>query len=228
MSYTGLVYAIKVKDEFKKSANILSLDQSKFINYVYVGATDTSLQEAYKQHKSKLNKHKSKIFMELFGESNLEIVLIKEYEVLDKGHLEIYVILYMNRLRYQDINILNNTNYEIKPDCKYNCKYCNYRTDYKKDFVKHLKSKEHLNLRLGREEESNLYTYNHNCEYCNYRTDRSDKYNDHLKTKSHMEKSGEEYIPTYKCELCNYSNCSKKNYSKHLKTKSHISKMSGV
>ncbi len=107
MFYIGRIYVIKVKDEFKNSMNILSLDQLKYIQYQYIGSTKLSLKERYKHHKSQFNQCKTRELIELFGELNLEIILVKEYQIVDEKHLFMYETLYMNKLRYQKINILN-------------------------------------------------------------------------------------------------------------------------
>ena len=75
----GKIYKIQVKDDFKNSSNMLSLEQLDYINSIYICSTILSLSKRFKHHKLNHNRCSSKILFNLFGNNNLEIILIKEY-----------------------------------------------------------------------------------------------------------------------------------------------------
>ena len=73
----------------------------------YVGSTTASLKSRWWSHKSKYN-HSKKTngrkcaiyeYFEKYGISQFKIILIKEYEVVDKKHILAYEQLWINRLK---------------------------------------------------------------------------------------------------------------------------------
>lgn len=72
----------------------------------YVGSTFNMLRDRWRQHKSDFNryldgKHGGISIYPYFEEYNIEnfkMILIKEYEVVDRQHLEMYEQLWVNRL----------------------------------------------------------------------------------------------------------------------------------
>lgn len=71
---------------------------------IYVGMTTTSLAKRWYSHKSDYDKdNHSKIsiypLMKQHGIDQFKIMLVKEYEVIDKNHLKVYETLWINKLK---------------------------------------------------------------------------------------------------------------------------------
>lgn len=256
--FIGRVYKIQIKDDFKKSANMLSLEQKEYVDCIYIGSTKNSLKKRFSEHKNYLCSSSKHLF-NLFIIHTIEIVLIKEYEFVDKKHLYAYETLYINKCNYLKQKILNDQipfridkyaekDYQIKvyrtEDYKlknrqkskkraadrlknkekiicvfcnkifytkislkehqeienhkveknsvnkkytYNCEHCNIHSNDKKIFSKHIKSKEHLDLKLQETEEEKIYKFRFEYKPCNFRKDSSKDYKTHLESKNHKE-----------------------------------------
>ena len=76
-------------------------------NECYVGSTFNTLRDRFKCHKYKYKEYKkgkgdnvtSYELFDKYGIDNCRIVLIKEYEVCDRTHMEAYETLWINRLK---------------------------------------------------------------------------------------------------------------------------------
>ncbi len=76
-------------------------------NEIYIGSTFNTLRDRFKCHKRDFNtykqgKHKYIASFDLFdkyGIDNCSIILIKEYEVCDRIHMEAYEQLWINKLK---------------------------------------------------------------------------------------------------------------------------------
>lgn len=71
-------------------------------NECYVGSTFDQLNYRFKGHKASYKNNKGCSVNELFDEhgvENCKIMLIKEYEVIDRRHLEVYETLWIKKLR---------------------------------------------------------------------------------------------------------------------------------
>lgn len=71
---------------------------------VYVGMTTNSLAKRWSCYKSDFDKdNHSKIsiypYMKKYGINQFKIILVKEYDVVDKKHLKVYETLWINKLR---------------------------------------------------------------------------------------------------------------------------------
>lgn len=70
---------------------------------VYIGMTTNTLTKRWSSHKSAYIKDKPEIsiysLMQLHGINQFKILLIKEYEVVDKKHLKVYETLWINKLK---------------------------------------------------------------------------------------------------------------------------------
>lgn len=95
----------------------------------------------------------------------------------------------------------------------YDCIFCNYKTNTKGNYKKHIESKKHKEN--VNEKELHLFS----CEYCNYKTfikcnyEKHQLTNKHIRNESNAQKEG-----IYKvCEICNKSYKSKNGYWKHKK-----------
>ena len=105
-------------------------------NEVYVGSTFNTTRNRFSQHKGDYTKWKSdnvkyskhnvsvnKLF-EKYGKDKCKIILIKEYDVLDRFHLEVYESLWIYKLK----SINNHIPFGIK---KLSKQYF-YKNSYKK------------------------------------------------------------------------------------------------
>ncbi|GMF64051.1 unnamed protein product [Phytophthora fragariaefolia] len=71
-------------------------------NIIYIGSSFNELKGKFAQHKADYKrKHRIPIYeyFEQNGIENFKIVLIKEYEVVDRRHLEVYEQLWINKLK---------------------------------------------------------------------------------------------------------------------------------
>ena len=71
------------------------------------------------------------------------------------------------------------------------CKDCNYKTEDKSNYKKHLESKKHLNNinKLAKSTKSTKSTKNEDnyiCKECDYKTEDKSNYNKHLESKKHL------------------------------------------
>lgn len=97
------------------------------------------------------------------------------------------------------------------------CESCNYQTEDKSDFNKHLKTVKHLKNVKGESKERK-----YECKCCNYEEIDKSNFNKHLKSKKHlMNEKGETKVEKiYDCEECKKANKSyvtkiKCNYELH-------------
>ena len=76
----------------------------KYTDECYIGSTFHSLEHRFVRHKTDLCS--SSILFQKFGYENCHIELIKEYDVLDREHLEVYETLWINKYRNKCVNKL--------------------------------------------------------------------------------------------------------------------------
>lgn len=75
------------------------------VNITYIGSTFNTLRDRFYHHKNSFNaKNKKNIvsiypYFEKYGIKNFKIILIKEYKVCDKLHLESKEQLYINKIK---------------------------------------------------------------------------------------------------------------------------------
>lgn len=74
----------------------------------YIGSTTNTLRNRWQLHKSDYKKSKGSVSMheyfDKYGVDNFKIILIKEYQVVDKSHLRAYEQLWINRTKCVNIN----------------------------------------------------------------------------------------------------------------------------
>lgn len=73
-------------------------------NIIYVGSTNNTLRQRWQEHKRHFTNEKSRKlsiheYFERYGIDNFKIILIKEYEVIDRKHLEAYEQLWISKLK---------------------------------------------------------------------------------------------------------------------------------
>ena len=89
-------------------------------NEIYIGSTFNTTRDRFKQHKSDYKRWKEgncpnisvfKLF-EKYGIDNCKMVLIKQYDIIDRKHLEVYELLWCYKLRFNCVN--TNQQFHIK------------------------------------------------------------------------------------------------------------------
>lgn len=118
--------------------------------------------------------------------------------------------LYLKWLKVLSLNIISNKMSKTKQ--MYTCETCNYETNRKLNYNRHMVSKKHKK-NIG--ELSRL----HKCELCDYTSKRPFNVKIHMKT--HDE--GRRY--KYHCETCNYKAEDIQHIRNHIKRESHKKKI---
>jgi len=148
-------------------------------NICYIGSTFSPLKKRWWNHKCSINKNNKydcsiTQYFKKFGFENFKIILIKEYEVFDKLHLQMYEQLWMNKIK--NINKLKAFNPLFKERNKQVKK--KYKANNKEEIS--IKNKEYYN----REEVKAKYKEQFTCECGSTLT--YIKRNRHLKSKKHI------------------------------------------
>ena len=127
---------------------------------VYIGSTFNTLRDRWMAHKNRYKQYQKNnsrnmsihTYFDKYGIDNFKIILIKEYEVIDRNHLETKEQLWLNKLK--NINTQSAFNpfrrsvkmeYQSrkkKINIRYNCK-CG-SSYYARHKAKHEKTKKHL------------------------------------------------------------------------------------
>ena len=92
---------------------------------------------------------------------------------------------------------------------KYTCDFCNYDTDNKKDYNKHLTTRKHKNLALNK---------HYICSICNFTTYKRYDYKRHMITLKHLSNAGIKTTDSqneYSCEICDRRFKYLQNLSRH-------------
>ena len=103
----------------------------------------------------------------------------------------------------------------------YKCNSCNYETNKKNNYQRHIFSNSHK-IKVGYIAEISKII--HQCILCNYKTERKNDYERHLKSDNHKIKSGDlikekpEHIK-FNCSLCEYKTERSNDLKKHLARK---------
>lgn len=79
---------------------------SKHGNEIYIGSTFNTTRDRFRQHKYDYNRYVKNdtnfcaayILFDKYGYENCHIILIKEYEVIDRHHLQVYESLWIKKL----------------------------------------------------------------------------------------------------------------------------------
>ena len=131
-------------------------------NDVYIGSTFNTLRDRWMDHKNRYRQYQKNpsrnmsihTYFDKYGTDNFKIILIKEYEVVDRKHLESKEQLWINK--FKNINIQSafnplrnnkiNKNERLKQYryLTYTCSICNIEL-VKKGKAKHERTKKHLN-----------------------------------------------------------------------------------
>ena len=113
---------------------IIHLDSS----ICYIGSTFLTLEERFKEHKySYLNEKKSSIsiypYFKKYGVDRFKIILIKEYQIIDRRHLTVYEQLHINKLKSVCVNKANPCSFSKTLKKYYDKKYRLINADRKRE-----------------------------------------------------------------------------------------------
>jgi hypothetical protein len=145
-------------------------------NICYVGSTFNTLRDRWRKHKADIGKRYISIhpYIEEYGIENFKIVLIKEYEVIDRNHLEMYEQLWINKLHSVNKNITfqplikeTSKNYQKKYQSNNYERLNNIRKQYVENNKERIKEYRKQYYESNKENicEKNKITYL--CETCN-------------------------------------------------------------
>lgn len=101
---------------------------------------------------------------------------------------------------------------------KYICQKCNYKTNLKNSYDRHLMTELHKTgqRKVRKDKIKEIYK----CEKCKYTTKFKNNYKMHiLNQHSNEEEKKKEF--KYYCEVCNFGSFGKTYYDKHINTKKH-------
>jgi peptidyl-prolyl cis-trans isomerase-like 4 len=197
-------------------------------NICYVGSTLNRLNDRWHKHKSHYNLHlkgkNKKIaiypYFKEYGIENFKIILIKEYEVIDRQHLEAYEQLWINKLK------------TINKKCAFGFKRLQ-RKKYRETNKNEIRKKDKIYREKNKKRKCEYYEENKdkfkekNKEYYETNKNKINKRNKEYYEKNVelFKEQGKEYRKNnkdrYKCEKCNISTYSKKDFNKHIQTKKH-------
>ena len=138
----------------------------------YVGSTFNTLRDRWGRHR-KTSKCAISKYIEEYGRDNFKIILIKEYEVIDRTHLEAYEQLWINKLKCINsqsaftIKKIAKKDYRAKNKEQINQKVQEYKEanidkikSYQKDYKKQNKEK---NSKYQEEYRNSLININCDC-----------------------------------------------------------------
>ena len=195
-------------------------------NIIYVGSTFNELRNRFRKHKTGLNCSISK-YIQQYGKDQFKIILIKEYEVIDKKHLEAYEQLWINKLKSI------NEQQTFKPLKKQfeNLRLKQYDTsDYKKEWYE--KNKDRLQEKMKEnyiknkdklQEKINCICGAQISFQCKLIHEKSEKHLHFINKTKPIEKKATDKIL---CECGVLYSRSNKNV--HLKSKKHLIKQSKI
>jgi hypothetical protein len=98
----------------------------------------------------------------------------------------------------------------------YKCNLCEYSTNKKSNYDKHMIGKKHQKKVLS------IYV----CDICEYSSNKKSHFDRHLLSFKHLEKIEESLKIVFTCSICNYTTNKKNNYDKHMLTNKHLIKFS--
>ena len=107
---------------------------------------------------------------------------------------------------------------------EYYCQKCDYLTENKSHYSKHLKTGIHKNgtrkIRSDKGKEHNITKVDYKCGKCKYQTKNKYNFLEHyLRYHATPKERAKKY--DYYCKLCDYGSLSYKRYQCHLKGKKH-------
>jgi len=101
---------------------------------------------------------------------------------------------------------------------EYKCEKCNYKTKRKGDYMKHSKSKKHINGSSKKKPEG------YKCNKCEYKTENKHNYDTHYLNNHSNKKIRKEKFKYY-CKSCDFGTFALVTYNLHKETQSHIKRI---
>lgn len=112
-------------------------------NICYIGSTFNTLRDRFRKH-CLSSKCVISEYFEKYGKDNFKIILIKEYNVIDRVHLEAYEQLWINKLKCINGQSAFNPFYR-KPEQRSFKILCECGSKYNKEAKSsHIKTKKHI------------------------------------------------------------------------------------
>ncbi len=210
-------------------------------NEVYIGSTFNKLKHRFHCHKNDYRRWKSEgarwcssyELFEKYGIENCKMMLIKEYEVIDRNHLSVYETLWIKKLK--SINEVEPSGGLLKK--QYQKKYREENKDKIKKYYEENKEKikehskkyyeENKDKSKKYREENQDKIKDYQKKYRQENKDKSKKYREENqdKNKDYKKKYREENKDKLKEKiLCNTCNCEirRDGFKNHLKTQKHL------
>ena len=166
-------------------------------NDVYIGSTFNTLRDRWMEHKNRyrvyqkdpsrsMSIHK---YFDKYGIENFKIILIKEYEVVDRKHLESKEQLWLNKLK----NINKNSAFNVIPKLAQQISKYNYKLKNKdkiQEYYENNKNKIKEKIKEYYEKNKDKVRINQSekkkCQICNCEV-RKGAFKRHEKTKKHLQ-----------------------------------------
>ncbi len=173
---------------------------------VYIGSTFNRLNDRFYCHKKNKNTAIGKYFTK-YGIENFKIILIKEYKVIDKYHLQMYEQLWMNKIK--NINI----NKSFQP------LYKQYKKETDREYNERNKEKIKEKKKEYYEKNNEVIKNRANIHYENNKEETKQKVKEYKeKNKERIKEKNKEKII---CEVCNLE-IRKDSLLRHKKSKKHL------
>jgi len=208
----------------------------------YVGSTFDSLINRFCGHKDNYTKWKNEgsgytssyELFEKYGFDSCEIVLIKEYEVLDRRHLEVYESLWIHKLKsinkidpvggmlkkYRETQWFKENKEEMK---LYGKEYYEKNKENRKLYGKEYYEKNKEEIKLYKKEYCEKNKEELKLKWKKYRENNKEEIN--RKEKEYRNNNKEEINrkkrEKIKCQVCLYE-VSRSDLSQHYKTQKHV------
>jgi len=204
-------------------------------NECYVGSTFQECRAKWQDHKDQYTKWKkngnvdkisSYELFDKYGLKNCKIILIREYEVVDRQHLEIYEQLWINKLKPINkcssfrIKKLYMKQYHEKHKEQHNQKCREYYQEHREELSEKSKVyyQEH---KEERNQQSKEYHQKNREEISKQKKEYNEKHKEQLnqQSKEYYQKNREKILQKVVCECGTEVN--KSSLSRHKKSKKH-------
>lgn len=204
-------------------------------NDIYVGSTFNTLRDRWMAHKQRYEQYQNDpsrnmsihTYFDKYGIDNFKIILIKEYDVIDRNHLETKEQLWLNKLKNINIQSAFNPfrrgskmiyqNRKEKMNIKYDC-LCG-TSYYARHKSKHEQSKKHIYFMMSNDEKKE---YDNNTKIIKEQIKENQKEHkkEYREKNKEIIKEKHRQIEICECGGSYYKNCNSKKL-RHLESKKH-------
>jgi hypothetical protein len=178
-------------------------------NIIYIGSTTLTIKQRWDRHISDYTGKNRNVsiyeYFDKYGFDNFEIILIKQYKVIDKVHLKAYEQLYINKYRKICVNKCNPFRIKYLSNKESNKKYREENKEEIKEYSKKYREENKEEIKVKGKK---------------YREENKEE------IKEYSEKYYEENKEKITCE-CG-SIVTKCNLTKHKKTKKHLEYLKSI